>query len=132
MERAARLAQAHECIARLEGGYDHVLGERGATLSAGERQLLTFARAIARSPEFLILDEATANVDSRTEALIQRALENLLRDRTSIVIAHRLSTIRKANRVLVLHKGELREEGTHEELLRKGWIYARLSELEVR
>lgn len=132
VERAARITNAHEFISRLEGGYDHVLGERGATLSAGERQLLAFARAIARSPDFLVLDEATANVDSQTEARIQDALEKLLADRTAIVIAHRLSTIRRARRILVLHKGELREEGAHEELLRRGGIYARLYELEYR
>ena len=132
IEECARYVNADQFIQRLEGGYDHVLKERGATLSAGERQLLAFARALAHDPDFLVLDEATANVDTETETLIQDALEKLLRDRTSIVIAHRLSTIRRASRILVLHKGEIREMGTHAELLRKGGIYQKLHQLQYR
>jgi ATP-binding cassette subfamily B protein len=132
IEECARYVNAEQFIRRLEGGYDHVLKERGATLSAGERQLLAFARALAHDPDFLVLDEATANVDTETETLIQDALEKLLRHRTSIVIAHRLSTIRRASRILVLHKGEIREMGTHAELLRKGGIYQKLHQLQYR
>lgn len=132
VEEAARRVRADSFIRRLEGGYSHVLAERGGTLSAGEKQLLAFARAIAHSPDILVLDEATANVDTQTEALIQDALEELFADRTSLVIAHRLSTVRRADRILVFHKGEVREEGTHAELLNKGGIYFRLHQLEYR
>jgi ATP-binding cassette subfamily B protein len=132
VEECARRVNAERFIARLEGGYDHVLKERGATLSAGERQLVAFARAIAHDPEILILDEATANIDTATEVLIQDALAELLRGRTSIVIAHRLSTIRRADRIIVLHKGEVREAGTHADLLRKEGIYYRLHQLQYK
>jgi ATP-binding cassette subfamily B protein len=132
VEECARHANAERFIARLEGGYDHVLKERGATLSAGERQLLAFARALAHDPDFLILDEATANIDTETEVLIQDALAKLLRGRTSIVIAHRLSTVRRASRIIVLHKGEVREAGTHAELLAREGIYYRLHQLQYR
>lgn len=132
VEESARHVNAERFIARLDGGYDHALKERGATLSAGERQLLAFARALAHDPDFLVLDEATANIDTATEVLIQDALATLLRDRTSIVIAHRLSTIRRASRIIVLHKGEIREAGTHSELLRKEGIYYRLHQLQYK
>ena len=132
IERCARAVNAHRFIERLPHGYDEVLGERGATLSQGERQLLAFARTLAHGPDFLVLDEATASVDTETEVLIQDALGTLLEGRTSIVIAHRLSTIRRADRILVVHKGEIRERGTHEELLRLGGIYSRLHELQYR
>ena len=107
-----------------------MLSERGRTLSVGEKQLLVFARALVHDPDILILDEATAYIDSTTEALIQDAISKLLEGRTSIVIAHRLSTIKKADKILVLHKGELREQGTHKELLALGGIYHRLHELQ--
>lgn len=132
LEECARRVNADGFIRALEGGYDHVLTERGGTLSAGEKQLLAFARAIAHSPEILVLDEATANVDTKTEQLIQEALEELFRGRTSLVIAHRLSTVRRADRILVFHKGEIRELGSHTELLKRGGIYHRLHQLQYR
>lgn len=127
---AARRVNAHGFIERLKDGYDTVLQERGGTLSVGERQLLSFARALAHDPDLIILDEATAHVDTETEKLIQEALEELLRGRTSIVIAHRLSTIQRADRILVLHKGVLREQGRHQELLARKGIYYRLYQLQ--
>ncbi|MGD2068507.1 MAG: ABC transporter ATP-binding protein [Gemmatimonadota bacterium] len=117
-------------VDRLEKGYEQPLGERGASLSVGERQLVSFARALAFDPEILILDEATSSVDSEIEARIEEATEELMRGRTSLVIAHRLSTVQGADRILVLHHGQLREEGTHAELLQKDGLYARLHELQ--
>ncbi len=127
---AASAIGADRLIQRLSGGYGHVIAERGANLSAGERQILSFARALAVDPAVLILDEATANVDPETEAEIQAAIRTLLKGRTSIVVAHRLSTIREADRILVLHKGTVREEGTHEELLARGGLYRALYRLQ--
>ena len=129
---AARTVHADRFIERLPGGFHAEVKERGATLSVGQKQLLAFARALAFDPRILILDEATASVDTETEQLIQDALRRLLKGRTSIVIAHRLSTIRSVDRILVLHHGELREEGTHEELLRRRGIYHRLYRLQYR
>jgi len=128
---AARQMNAQRFIAHQPGGMDAVLGERGGGLSAGEKQLLSFARALVHDPDILILDEATANIDPATEGLIQEALRKLLKNRTSLVIAHRLSTIRQANRIVVLHKGEVREVGSHQELLRKRGIYYRLHQLQL-
>jgi ATP-binding cassette subfamily B protein len=130
MIAAARRVGADRFIRNLPDAYDHSLGERGSSLSVGERQLLSFARALAFDPAILILDEATSSVDSEIEAQIQAALEELMRGRTSIVIAHRLSTIQNADRILVLHHGELVEEGTHAELLERDELYARLYELQ--
>jgi ABC-type multidrug transport system fused ATPase/permease subunit len=130
MIAAAQRVGADRFINRLPDRYDQPLGERGASLSVGERQLLSFARALAFDPKILILDEATSSVDSEIEAQIQAALQELMRDRTSLVIAHRLSTIQNADRILVLHHGELVEQGTHTELLEKGQLYARLYELQ--
>jgi len=128
--RAAREVHADRFVERLPGGYDAEVYERGATFSAGERQLLAFARALAADPRVLVLDEATSSVDTRTEALIQDGLRRLMRGRTSLVIAHRLSTIQDVDRIVVLHHGRVREIGTHAELLARGGIYARLYQLQ--
>jgi ATP-binding cassette subfamily B protein len=127
---AAERVGARRFIERLPSGYAQPLGERGASLSVGERQLVSFARALAFDPEILILDEATSSVDSEVEAQIERATVEVMKGRTSLVIAHRLSTVQSADRILVMHHGELREEGTHAELLGRGGIYARLHELQ--
>ena len=132
VKAAARVVGAHRFIEQLPGMYDAEVKERGATLSVGQKQLLSFARALAHNPRILILDEATSSVDTDTELLIQAAIRKLLSNRTSIVIAHRLSTIRTADRIIVLHKGEVRESGTHAELLAQNGIYKRLYELQYR
>jgi len=127
---AAARVGADRFIEQLPDGYAQAIGERGVTLSVGQRQLLSFARALAFDPLVLVLDEATSSVDSALEGQIQHALDTLMRGRTSIVIAHRLSTVQNADRILVLHRGEIREEGTHRELLERGGLYARLYELQ--
>jgi ATP-binding cassette, subfamily B, multidrug efflux pump len=130
---AAMFVNADKFIARLADGYDHVVRERGANFSAGQRQLIAFARAIAFDPEvLLVLDEATSNVDTETESLIQDALERLMKDRTSIIIAHRLFTIRHVDRILVLHKGRLVEQGSHSHLLSQQGFYHRLYQLQYQ
>ncbi len=128
--QAARYVNADRFIERLPDGYHHQVAERGAAFSTGQRQLLSFARALAAEPDILVLDEATASVDTETEMWIQEAIEKIMRDRTSIVIAHRLSTIRSADKILVMHHGRIREEGRHEELLAKKGIYHRLHQLQ--
>jgi ATP-binding cassette subfamily B multidrug efflux pump len=127
---AARLIGIHDFIMRLPGGYDFNVRERGTTLSLGQRQLLSFARALLYNPSILILDEATSSVDTESERLIQQAIDTLIQGRTSIVIAHRLSTIRKANKIIVLDKGEVVETGTHEELLARSGHYHKLYQLQ--
>ena len=127
VEAAARGAGLHEIIMHMDNGYDTELQERGANLSVGHRQLVSFARAILADPRILILDEATANIDTRTEARIQDALRRLLPGRTSFVIAHRLSTIREASRIVVMDNGSIVEIGTHNQLLANDGIYARLN-----
>ena len=117
-------------VERLPLGYEQPLGERGASLSVGERQLVSFARALAVDPLVLVLDEATSSVDAELEAYIEQALAELMRGRTSLVIAHRLSTVINADQILVLHLGEVRERGTHAELLRQDGLYRRLYELQ--
>jgi len=129
---AAKLIEMHDFIMRLPGGYDYNVMERGATLSLGQRQLLSFIRAMLYNPSILILDEATSSVDTESEQLIQHAIDTLIKGRTSIVIAHRLSTIRKAHKIIVLDKGEVRESGTHEELLKMGGFYAQLHEMQFQ
>ena len=130
VEAAARRVRADAFIRRLPQGFAEPVQERGATLSQGERQLLAFARALAFDPRILILDEATSSVDTETERLIQEALRTLLRGRTALIIAHRLSTVRFVDRILVVHRGRIWEEGRHEDLLRRGGIYARLYRLQ--
>lgn len=127
---AAKKVGAHDFIMRLPGGYQYNVMERGATLSAGQAQLISFIRALVYNPSILVLDEATSSVDTETEMLIQHAIENLMEGRTSIVIAHRLSTIQKADKILVLDKGEIKEMGTHQELLKLNGYYKRLYELQ--
>jgi ATP-binding cassette subfamily B protein len=127
---AAKKVGAHDFIERLPGGYQYNVMERGATLSSGQAQLISFIRALVYNPSILVLDEATSSVDTETEMLIQRAIENLMQGRTSIVIAHRLSTIQKADKILVLEKGEIKEMGTHQQLLKLGGYYKRLYDLQ--
>jgi len=127
---ACEAVGANRVLARLPGGLDGEVGERGGRLSVGERQLLALARALAQDPAVLVLDEATSSVDSETEHLIQAALERLQEGRTTLIIAHRLSTIRRADRILVFHHGELREQGSHAELVKHGGIYATLHRLQ--
>jgi len=130
IEWAAREVHADRFISRLKGGFEAEVRERGAGLSVGQKQLISFARALAFDPALLILDEATSSIDTETEQLIQRAIERVMRDRTSIVVAHRLSTIQNANRIIVLHHGSIREQGTHQELLAERGLYWRLYKLQ--
>ena len=132
MIEAARRVHIAPFIEGLPGRYEEEVQERGATLSQGQRQLLSFARALAFDPRILILDEATSSVDTRTELLIQEALRELLKDRTALIIAHRLSTIKHVNRILVIHKGEIWEEGSHQELLARRGLYSCLYELQYQ
>lgn len=131
VEAAARRVGAHRFIERLPARYGHRLGERGQSVSVGERQLLAFARALAVEPAILVLDEATSSVDAEAEALIQAAIAELMRGRTSIVVAHRLSTVQHADTILVLHHGQIRERGSHRELLAAGGLYERLYQLQL-
>src|SRR5204863_4526648 len=130
VEESARAVNADRFIARMPKGLESDVLERGAGLSTGERQLLSFARALAFDPRILVLDEATASVDGQTERLIQDGLLRLMKGRTSLVIAHRLSTIQHADRILVLHRGRVREEGTHEDLVKQEGMYQKLYRLQ--
>jgi ATP-binding cassette subfamily B protein len=130
IERAARAAFAHDFIAALPAGYATMVGERGVTLSGGQRQRIALARAVLRNAPILLLDEATSALDSESETLVQRALDRVMEGRTTLVIAHRLSTVTRADRILVLDQGRLVEEGTHQTLIARGGVYARLAELQ--
>ncbi len=132
IKEAAKIVGAEKFIESLPAKYDEIVKERGATLSVGQKQLISFARALAYDPKILILDEATSSIDTETEILIQKAIENLLVGRTAIVIAHRLSTIQNADKIIVMHKGEVRETGNHQELLAKRGIYYRLYQLQYK
>lgn len=132
VEQAATLIGLHDFILQLPGGYDYQVMERGSTLSLGQRQLISFVRALLYDPSILILDEATSSVDTESEMLIQRAIDKLISDRTSIIIAHRLSTISKASKIIVLDKGEIREMGTHEELLKLEGFYYKLHSMQFK
>ena len=130
VQEAAKMIGMHDFIMQLPGGYDYHVMERGATLSLGQRQLLSFIRALLYNPSILILDEATSSIDTESEQLIENAIETLIQGRTSIVIAHRLSTIRKADKIIVLDKGEIKEMGTHQELMQLSGFYADLIEMQ--
>ena len=132
VKKAAEYVNASRFIEKLPGGYKEPVTERGATFSAGERQLLSFARTLAHKPSILVMDEATANIDTETEILIQEALEKLMEGRTTIMVAHRLSTIQHADCIMVMHKGKIREQGTHQELLAQDGIYKKLYELQMQ
>jgi ATP-binding cassette, subfamily B, multidrug efflux pump len=132
IKEAAKLVGAKKFIERLPGGYDYNVMERGSTLSVGQRQLISFVRAMVYDPQIIVLDEATSSVDTETEEMIQNAIEQLMKGRTSIVIAHRLSTIQNADRIIVLDKGEIKESGTHQELLDKNGYYANLYNMQYK
>ena len=131
VEDAARQVYADRYIQRLPQQYDENILEEGKLLSVGQRQLLSFARAFVRRPSIVVLDEATANIDSETESLIEAGVKNLLDGKTAIIIAHRLSTIKRVDRILVMHKGELVEQGTHDSLLQHGGLYKQLYEMQA-
>ena len=132
IEEAAKAANAHDFIMELPDGYNTMLGDRGVNISGGQRQRIAIARAILKDPRILILDEATSALDTESERVVQEALNRLMVGRTSIIIAHRLSTIKNADRILVLDKGKLVEDGTHEELMEKNGLYAHLYQIQYR
>ncbi|HDN63115.1 MAG TPA: ATP-binding cassette domain-containing protein, partial [Candidatus Bathyarchaeota archaeon] len=129
---AAKLVGAHEFIENLPDGYYTKIGEGGVGLSVGQKQLVSFARALLRDPAILILDEATSSIDPYTDLLIRKAMKTLLKDRTSIIIAHRLSTVRDVDRILVIDDGRIVEEGSHEELIKKGGLYSYLYKMQFK
>lgn len=128
---AAKVANAHDFIMRMEQGYDTNIGDRGGKLSGGEKQRMTIARAVLKNPPILILDEATSSLDTESERLVQEALFNLMKNRTSIVIAHRLSTIQNADEILVMQQGRIAERGSHEQLIRLDGLYKHLVDLQM-
>jgi subfamily B ATP-binding cassette protein MsbA len=128
---AAKVANAHVFIKYLENGYQTNIGDQGSKLSGGQRQRISIARAVLKNPPLLILDEATSALDTESEKLVQDALDNLMSNRTSIIIAHRLSTVREADKIVVLHKGEINEIGNHQELIEKDGIYRKLHEMQM-
>jgi subfamily B ATP-binding cassette protein MsbA len=130
IEAAARIANAHSFISRKEDGYASNIGDRGTKLSGGERQRLTIARAVLKNPPILILDEATSALDTESEKLVQDAINNIMKDRTTLVIAHRLSTVRHADEIVVLQKGEIVERGTHDHLMAQGGYYRKLVDMQ--
>jgi len=130
IERAARIANAHDFIMETPQGYDTNIGDRGSKLSGGQRQRLSIARAILKNPPLLILDEATSALDTESERLVQKALERLMKGRTTMVIAHRLSTIRNADMICVMHEGRIVERGSHDDLLALGAHYSRLVQMQ--
>ncbi|MFN8452820.1 MAG: ATP-binding cassette domain-containing protein, partial [Anaerolineae bacterium] len=132
IEAACRAANIHDFIVELPDGYNTIVGERGYRLSGGEKQRLALARVILKDPRVLVLDEATSHLDSQSEALIQDALQKIMANRTSIVIAHRLSTILAADQILVMDRGRIIEQGTHEALLARGGLYAQLYDTQFR
>jgi ATP-binding cassette subfamily B protein len=131
VKQAAEIVHADSFIEKLPHGYDEPVTERGSTLSAGQRQLLSFARTLAYHPAILVLDEATANIDTETESLITHALEKLMEGRTTIMVAHRLSTIQHADKIIVMHQGQIKESGSHQELLQKNGLYKKLYDLQL-
>ena len=132
IEAAAKAANAHDFIMELPEGYNTRLGDRGVNISGGQRQRIAIARAILKDPRILVLDEATSALDTESERVVQEALNRLMVGRTSIIIAHRLSTIKNADRILVLDKGKLVEDGTHDELMEKQGLYAHLYQIQYR
>jgi len=130
VEDAARAAQIHEFIMDLPEKFDTIVGERGITLSGGQKQRIAIARAILRNCPLLLLDEATSSLDAQSEMLVQAALDGLMKDRTTLIIAHRLATVLKADRIIVLDKGRIVEEGTHHTLVKQGGLYARLAAMQ--
>jgi subfamily B ATP-binding cassette protein MsbA len=127
---AAKVANAHDFIMQTENGYQSLIGERGSKLYGGQRQRLAIARAVLKNPPILILDEATSALDSESEQLVQDALANLMKNRTSVVIAHRLSTIQHADEIIVIQNGHILERGRHQELIQQGGLYRKLSEIQ--
>ena len=127
---AAKIANAHDFIMNLENGYDTNIGERGNKLSGGQKQRMSIARAVLKDPSIMILDEATSALDTESEKLVQDALDKLMQERTSLVIAHRLSTIRNADQIIVLSKGEIKEMGTHDDLISKKGLYFNLCSMQ--
>jgi len=128
----AKIAYAHEFISSLPNGYDTIVGERGVRLSGGEKQRITIARALLKNPPLLILDEATSALDTESERIVQNALDNLMKNRTSIFIAHRLSTILSADRIVVMNKGEIIDIGPHRDLLNRCGLYQKLYEMQFK